>query len=177
MGIVSVPARGCGGDGEPAVGFGGEVGAEAEGLGQGQGRAAEGGHDVAGAAPLVDGLGGVSDHDELGVVALGVEDLFDDGVGVLGFVEEEEVRGDSRFGQCPDLEVVVMVEADGAGVGVLEVGPCCAGEGQDQGGEFAVVAGVFEVAQSGDVVVGEGGVRRVAEAGDGAQRRVGEGAG
>ncbi|MFF5279828.1 hypothetical protein [Streptomyces sp. NPDC000133] len=28
---------------------------------------------------VVDDLGGVADHDELGVVALGVEDLFDDG--------------------------------------------------------------------------------------------------
>lgn len=83
------------------------------------------------------------------MVALGVEDLFDDGVGVLSFVEEEEVRRDSRFGQCPDLEVVVMVEADGTGVGVLQVIPGFVGERQDQCGEFAVVAGVFKVAQSG----------------------------
>ncbi len=56
------------------------------------------------------------------MIALGVEDLLYDGVGVLGFVEEEEVRRDVRFGQRPDLEVVVMVETDDAGVGVLQGG-------------------------------------------------------
>ncbi|GHH29530.1 hypothetical protein GCM10018780_87700 [Streptomyces lanatus] len=76
---------------QPAVGFGCEVGSEAEGLGQGQLGAVEAGHDVFGAAPLVDGLGGVTDHDELGVVAMGEEDLFDDGIGVLCLVQEQEV--------------------------------------------------------------------------------------
>ena len=58
--------------------------------------AVEAGHDVFGAAPVVDGLGGVADHHQLGVVALGEEDLFDDGVGVLGLVEEQEVGVDLR---------------------------------------------------------------------------------
>jgi hypothetical protein len=100
-GLGAVQADGGACDGEPAIGFGGEVGAEAEGLRQAQGGAVETGHDVAGAAPAVDGLGGVADHDQLGVVALGGEDLFDHGVGVLGFVQQQVVGGDFRFGQDP----------------------------------------------------------------------------
>lgn len=112
---------------QPAVGFFGEAGAEAEGPGQGELGAVEVGHDVFGAAPVVDGLGGVADHDQLGVVALGEEDLLDDGVGVLGLVEEQEVGFDLRTREGPDFQVVVVIEADGAVVGVLQVHPGFAG--------------------------------------------------
>lgn len=88
-----------------------------------EGGGVEAGHHVAGAAPAVDGLGGVADHDELGVRALGGEDLLQDRVGVLCFVEEEEVGFDSWPGQSPHLQVVVVFEADCAAVGVLQVGP------------------------------------------------------
>jgi hypothetical protein len=54
---AAVKADGGLGDGEPAVGFGGEMRAEAEGLRQGEGSAVEVGHDIAGAAPVVDRLG------------------------------------------------------------------------------------------------------------------------
>lgn len=132
------------GQAQPAVGFCGEVGAEAQGLGQGQLGTVEAGHDVFGAAPVVDGLGGVADHDQLGVVALGEEDLFDDGVGVLGLVQEQEVGVDAGPGERPDLQIVVVVESDGAVLKVLQVGPGFAGERHEVGGEFGVEVLVFQ---------------------------------
>jgi hypothetical protein len=72
-----------------------------------------------GAAPVVNGLGGVADHHELSVVALGEEDLLDDGVGALGLVQEEEAGIDTRLGQGPHLEVAVVVEAHRAVVAAL----------------------------------------------------------
>jgi hypothetical protein len=39
------------------------------------------------------------------------EDLLKHRVGVLGFVEEQEVGVDLRFGQGPHLQVVVVLEA------------------------------------------------------------------
>ncbi|GAA4014368.1 hypothetical protein GCM10022384_68020 [Streptomyces marokkonensis] len=142
---------------QPAVGFLSEAGAEAEGPGQGELGAVEAGHDVFGAAPVVDGLGGVADH------------------GVLGLVQEQEVGVDLRLGEGPDLEVVVVAEADGAFVGVLQVQPRLAGERDEVGGEFCVQAGLFQAAQLGDVVAGDRRVGRVAEAGHGAQGDIGEG--
>ena len=85
-------------------------------------------------------LGGVADHDELGVVALGQEDLFDDGVGVLCFVEEEIVGVDLRLGEGPDFQVVVVVEADRAAGEVLEIRPGLVGEGHDVRGELGMEA-------------------------------------
>jgi hypothetical protein len=125
---------------------------------------------------VVDGLGGVADHDQLGVIALVKDDLFDDGVGVLGLVQEQEVGFDARTGEGPDLEVVVVVEADGAVVlgGVLQVVPRLAGERHDVGGELGVEVGVVQAAQPGYVMGGDGLVGGVAEAGDGAQGGVGE---
>ena len=105
---------------QPAVGFLGEVGAEAEGLGEGELGAVEAGHDVLGAAPVVDGLGGVADHDELGVVAVAEEDVFDDGVGVLGLVQQQEVGVDPGLGEGPHFQVVVVVEAERTTHGALE---------------------------------------------------------
>ena len=67
-------------DVQPPVGLLGERGAEAEGLGQGQLGAVEGTHHVPGSAPAVDRLGRVADHHQLGVGALGIEDLFDEGL-------------------------------------------------------------------------------------------------
>lgn len=99
------------------------------------------GHDVFGAAPTVDGLGGIADHDQLGVVALAGEDGFQDGVGVLGLVEEEVVGVDDGLGQGPDLQVVVVGEAQGSRVGMLNVGPCLLGVGQDGFGQAAVALG------------------------------------
>ena len=148
-GLGAGQADGGVGDGQPAVGFLGEVGAEAEGLGQGELGAVEAGHDVLGAAPVVDGLGGVADHDELGVVALAEEDLFDDGVGVLGLVQQQEVGVDPGLGEGPHFQVVVVVEADRAVVGVLQVAPGFAGEGHDVGGELGVQVVVFQAAQAG----------------------------
>lgn len=165
------------GQAQPPVGLVGEVGAEAEGPGQGQLGAVEPGHDVFGAAPLVDGLGRVADHDQLGVLALGEEDLFDHGVGVLGLVEQQEARVDAGLGEGPDFEVVVVVEADGAVVGVLRVGPGFAGERHDVGGELGVEVGVFQAAQVGHVVAGDGFVGGVAEECDSAQSGIGEGFG
>ncbi len=124
---------------------------------------------------MVDGLGGVADHDQLGVVALGEEDLFDDGVGVLGFVQQQEVGVDTRPGQGPDLQIVVVVEADSAVVGVLQTGPRLVGERHDVGGEVGVEIDVVQSAQSGHVMRGDGLVGGVAEAGDRAQGGVGEG--
>lgn len=124
---------------------------------------------------MVDGLGGVADHDQLGVFALGEEDLLDDGVGVLGLVQQQEVGVEARLGEGPDFQVVVVVEADCAVVGVLQVGPGFAGERRDVGGEFGGEALVFQAAQVGHVVAGDGLVGGVAEAGDGAQGGVGEG--
>ena len=68
-----------------------------------------------------------------------------------------------------------MVEAHGAVVGVLEVGPGLAGERDDVGGELGVQGAVFEAAQARDVVAGDRRVGGVAEAGHGAQGGVGEG--
>lgn len=78
--LAAGQADGRVGEFEPAVGLGGEEGAEAEGTRQHEGGGVEVGHHVAGAAPAVDGLGRVADHDELGVGALGVEDLFQQGL-------------------------------------------------------------------------------------------------
>jgi hypothetical protein len=61
---------------------------------------------------VVDGLGRVADHDELGMVALAEEDLFDDRVGVLSLVPEQEVGLDARPGESPDLQTVVVLETD-----------------------------------------------------------------
>jgi hypothetical protein len=58
-------------------------------------------HHVPGPAPPVDGLGGVADHDQLGVTALGFEDPLQDGVGVLGLVEEKEVGLDPLSKRAP----------------------------------------------------------------------------
>lgn len=114
-------------------------------------------------------------HDQLGVVALGGEDVLEDGVGVLGLVEEKVVGVDSRAGQCPDFEVVVVVEAHHAGVGVLEVGPGFAGERQYHVGELGVEGVVFEAAQARYVGAGEVGVGGVAVMGDDAQDGMGQG--
>ncbi len=130
------------GEVEPAVGLCGKVGAETEGLRQGQAGAVEAGHDVLGSAPVVDGLCRVTDHDELGVAALGQEDVFDDRIGVLCLVQQEKVGVEPRPGECPDFQVVVVVETDGAAVGVLQVGPGFAGERHDVVGKFSMAAGV-----------------------------------
>jgi hypothetical protein len=119
--MVSVPVsrKGTSARASHPVGLGGDRGPEAEGACEGQLRRVESGHHVAGAAPAIDGLGGVADHDQLGVVPLGGEDVFEDGVGVLGFVEEEEVCLDLRPGQGPHFQVVIMLEADHSALGVL----------------------------------------------------------
>lgn len=161
---------------QPAVGLGGEGGAEAEGLRQGQVGAVEAGQDVFGAAPPADGPGRVADHDQLGVLALGEEDLFDDGIGVLGLVQQQEIGLNAGPGKSPDLEAVIVVEANGAVVRVLQVGPGFAGERHDVGGKFGVQVGIVQTAQAGYMVAGDGLVRGVAEAGDGAQGGVGQGA-
>ena len=57
------------------AGLFGEERAETEGAGQSESGSVEVGHHIAGAAPSVDGLGRVTDHDELGVVSLGVENV------------------------------------------------------------------------------------------------------
>lgn len=109
------------------------------------------------------------------MVALGEEDLFDDGVGVLGFVQEQEIGVDPGLGEGPDFQVVVVFEPDRAVVGVLQVGPGLAGERHDVVSEFGVQFRVFEAAQARDGMAGDGRVGGVAEAGHGAQGRVGEG--
>ncbi|GHH30427.1 hypothetical protein GCM10018780_89850 [Streptomyces lanatus] len=53
---------------------------------------------------------------------------------------------DAGPGECPDFQVVVVVEVDGAVVGVLQVGPGFAGERHDVGGEFGVEVCVFQAA-------------------------------
>lgn len=67
-------------DMEPPVGLLRQLRAETEGLGQRQLRAVEVGHDIPGAAPSVDRSGRVTDHHQLGVLPLGVEDLLNDGL-------------------------------------------------------------------------------------------------
>ena len=81
------------------------------------------------------------------MVALVEEDLFDDGVGVLGLVQEQEVAVDAGAGEGPQFQVVVVVEADRGAVGVAQVVPGFAGVRQDERGEFAVQVGVVQAAQ------------------------------
>ena len=52
-------------------------------------------------------------------VALGVQDAFEDGVGVLGFVQQEVVGPEDGGGQGPHLQVVIVREADDARRGDL----------------------------------------------------------
>lgn len=123
---------------------------------------------------MVDGLGGVADHHQLGVAPLVEENLLDDGIGVLGLVQQEKVCVDLRLGESPNFQVVVVIEADRAVVGVLEVGPGLTGEGDDVGGELGVQGAIFQAPQVRDVVAGDGGVGGVAEAGHRPQGGVGE---
>lgn len=118
-GVAAGQADGGIGEFEPPVGLVGDQRAEAEGACEGEVGGVEAGHHVAGAAPAVDGLGGIADHNELRVVALGGEDLFQDGVGVLGLVQEQEVGADARLGQGQHLQVVVVFEADCSLCGVV----------------------------------------------------------
>lgn len=165
------------GKGEPAVGFGGQRGTEAEGAGKGEAVASEAGHDVAGAAPAVDGLSRVADHDDLGVFLLGEDDVLEDRVGVLGFVQQQEAGLEDGLGQGPHLEVVVVLEADRARRGVLQILPDFRGVRQEQVGEFGVGGLGFDAAQVQDMVVGDFGVGGLTVAGHGTQHRVGQGGG
>jgi hypothetical protein len=134
----------------------------------------KGGHHVPGAAPAVDRLGRVADHHQLAVGALGAEDLFNNWVGVLGLVEQQEVRFDPGLGQGPDLQVVVVVEADDAFLRVLDVFPCPMGVRQYSVDELGVQVFGFDAAQARDVVALDGAVSGLAEAGDGPQHGVRE---
>ncbi|MEU6381875.1 hypothetical protein [Streptomyces sp. NPDC046909] len=64
-----------------------------------------------------------------------------------------------RFGKRTTSEVVVVVEADGAFVGVLEVFPCLVRVGEDYVYELGVEVFGLDAAQVGDVVALDGGVR------------------
>jgi hypothetical protein len=61
----------------------------------------------------------VTDHDDLGVGPLGGNDALEDRVGVLGFIQQEVVGPDPWLGQRPHLQVVVVSEADDAGMRCL----------------------------------------------------------
>jgi hypothetical protein len=140
-------AQGLPGDGEPPVGLDGYGGAEAERLREGAKGSVEPAHDVTGAAPAVDGLCRVSDHDQLCVSALGCEHLLQDGVGVLGLVEQQEVSSQRRFSQCPHLQVVVVFERDASFVGSFQICPHRNGVGQHEIGEL-VMAGLMPTPRS-----------------------------
>jgi hypothetical protein len=100
------------------------------------------------------------------------EDLFQDRVGVLCFVEEEKVGVDPWFGQGPHLQVVVMLETDHTLLGVLQVSPCLVGKWQDDLGEPGVLVRPTQAAQRGYVVRSHRAVSRVAETGHRAQEGV-----
>lgn len=178
VGVTGQP-EGLPGVGEPAVGFVGDGGTEAERPRQGQSDTVEVGHDIAGAAPAVDRLGGVTDHDQLRVPALVAEDFLQGGVGVLGLVEEQERAVQTGSGQRPHLEVVIVAEREHAGaaiavagaVGMLEVVPDAAGVVHDDPGEDPVGATVGHPGQVGDVPAADGVVGGVAEVQDGLLRR------
>ncbi len=81
--------------------------------------------------------------------ALSQEDPFDDGIGVLGLVQEQEVGFDLRLSEGPNLEVVIVVEAHRAVIEVLQVSPRFAGEGHDVVGELSEQAVVLQAPQAG----------------------------
>lgn len=67
-----------------------------------------------------------------------------------------------------------MVEAHDAVVGVLEVGPCLAGECHHALGELGVVVGVVQATQAWNVMAGDSEIGGVAEACHRPQGHVGE---
>lgn len=162
----------CFHDRQPAVGFLRQGWAEPEGLREGELVAVEVGHHVACSPPAVDGLGGVADHDQLGVHALVGEDLLDHRVGVLRFVQEQVVGMDLRLGQGPHFQVVVVLEADHAFVGILQVLPGLAGVREDDVSQLEVKVLILQAAEHRDVVRAEVRVDRIAEPLHGAQHGV-----
>jgi hypothetical protein len=100
--------------------------------------------------------------------------FFRTGLVSWGLVEEEEVGFESRFGQGPHLQVVVVFEADHTLLGVVQVGPGLAGERKNLVRELGVLGGSVQAAQVRYVVAGQGAVGGLAVAGHGTQHGVGQ---
>ncbi|GHH42065.1 hypothetical protein GCM10018775_26210 [Streptomyces umbrinus] len=160
------------GEREPPIGLFGEERAEAEGAGQREVGGVEACHHVRGTAPPVDGLGRVADHHQLGVAALSGEDPLKDGIGVLGFVKEEEVGPDLRFGQGPHLQVVVVIEAHHTFLGILQICPGLSDERHDCVGELGALVRCSEPAQGRYAAGCQSPIGGLAEAGHGTQHGV-----
>lgn len=113
----------CSGQAEPRVGLIGEKGAEPEGPGQAEAGGIEAGHHITCPTPAIDGLSGVADHYQLGMGPLSCEYLLHHRVGVLCLVNEKEVTIDSRVGERPHFQIVVVLETDNTVLGILQIPP------------------------------------------------------